>query len=112
MQLGVELLRGNRRRPGRGHDDRLEHAVAVGIVLVAKTGRIVAAKCRHRMPRPHQLLVNPDVAAAKDVLGITGQQVREPEARSNLGAVLPDEIPQRVVAADEVDTQPDRRRQA
>ena len=54
------------------------------------------------MARSHQLLVNPDIAAAKDVLGITGQQVREPEARSNFGAVLPDEIAKGVVAADEI----------
>ena len=72
------------------------------IVDVPQAGRIVAAEGRDGMPGAHQLLMDADVAAAMDVLGILGQQVREADSRRKLGAVLPHEVPERVIAPHEV----------
>ena len=74
---GVELRVDSDAVRGRGVEDRLEHAVAVEIVGVADRPHR-----RRQTPRPDaasalQLLVHPGVAAAQDVLGILGEQIRE-----------------------------------
>ena len=109
MQARVELLLGDAGGARRRDDRRLEVAVAVGVVDVAQTGGVVAAERGHRMPGPHQLLMDPAVGAAQHVPGVAGEQVGEAEPRPDLGARLTGKVAQRVVAAHEVDPHADRR---